>query len=82
MDKSEILKKVNKVFIDVLNDDNIVLNHTTSAANVEDWNSLTHIHLIVAVEEEFGIRFKSREIEDWNTVGELVDSISNKLNAE
>jgi len=81
MDKSEILKQVNEVFIDVLSDDNIVLNYQTSAVDIEDWNSLNHIHLIVAVEEKFGIRFKSREIEDWNTVGELVDSISNKLNA-
>jgi acyl carrier protein len=80
MDKSEILKKVNAIFIDVLDDENLVLTDKTTATDVEDWDSLNHIQLVVAIEKEFHIRFSSREIQSWSNVGEMINSISLKLN--
>jgi len=80
MEKSEILKKVNDIFIDVLDDENIVLTYETTANDVEDWDSLNHIQLVVAIEKQFKIRFTSHEIQSWNNVGEMIDSISLKLN--
>jgi acyl carrier protein len=80
MDKTEILKKVNAVFVDVLDDEKIVLTEATTANDVEEWDSLNHIQLVVAVEKKFGIRFASREIQSWKNVGEMVDSISSKIN--
>ena len=80
MDKTEILKKVNAVFVDVLDDEKIVLTEATTANDVEEWDSLNHIQLVVAVEKKFGIRFTSREIQGWKNVGEMVDSISLKIN--
>ena len=80
MDKSEILKKVNAIFIDVLDDENIILTYKTTANDVDDWDSLNHIQLVVAIEKEFKIRFTSREIQSWSNVGEMVNSISLKLN--
>ena len=79
MDKTEILKKVNAVFVDVLDDEKIVLTEATTANDVEEWDSLNHIQLVVAVEKKFGIRFTSREIQGWKNVGEMVDSISAKI---
>jgi acyl carrier protein len=79
MDKTEILKKVNAVFVDVLDDEKIVLTEATTANDVEEWDSLNHIQLVVAVEKKFGIRFSSREIQGWKNVGEMVDSISAKI---
>ena len=79
MDKAEILKKVNAVFVDVLDDEKIVLTEATTANDVEEWDSLNHIQLVVAVEKKFGIRFTSREIQGWKNVGEMVDSISAKI---
>jgi acyl carrier protein len=79
MDKTEILKKVNVVFVDVLDDEKIVLTEATTANDVEEWDSLNHIQLVVAVEKKFGIRFTSREIQGWKNVGEMVDSISTKI---
>jgi acyl carrier protein len=79
MDKTEILKKVNAVFVDVLDDENLVLTEATTANDVEEWDSLNHIQLVVAVEKKFGIRFASREIQSWKNVGEMVDSISAKI---
>jgi acyl carrier protein len=80
MDKGEILKTVNNVFIDVLDDENIMLTYETTANDVEEWDSLNHIQLVVAIEKQFGIRFTSREIQSWNNVGELINTISNKIN--
>ena len=79
MDKTEILKKVNAVFVDVLDDEKIILTEATTANDVEEWDSLNHIQLVVAVEKKFGIRFTSREIQSWKNVGEMVDSISAKI---
>jgi acyl carrier protein len=80
MDKAEILQQVNAVFIDVLDNDKIVLKNETTANDVDEWDSLNHIQLVVAIEKAFKIRFASREIQSWKNVGEMVDSISTKIN--
>ncbi|GEN73221.1 MULTISPECIES: acyl carrier protein [Chryseobacterium] len=79
MDKNEILSKLTNVFRDELDNEDIVLNAETTAEDVEEWDSLSHIQLIVAVEKAFGIRFTSSEIQGWNNVGEMADSIASKL---
>ena len=79
MDKSEILKNLNEVFIDILDNDDIVLSESTTANDIEEWDSLTHIQLVVAIERRFKIRFDSAEIQKWKNVGELCDSIAAKL---
>jgi acyl carrier protein len=80
MDKAEILKKVNDVFIDVLDNDKIVLKNETTANDVKDWDSLHHFQLVLAIEKQFKIRFASREMQSWKNIGEMIDSISAKLN--
>lgn len=80
MDKAEILQAVNAVFIDVLDNDKLVLKSETTAGEVDEWDSLNHIQLVVAIEKRFKIRFTSREIQSWKNVGEMVDSISTKIN--
>lgn len=78
MEKKEILSKVNDLFNDVLDDDSIVLQFENTASDVEGWDSLTHIQLIVAIEKSFKIKFTSREILSWKNVGEMVDCIASK----
>jgi acyl carrier protein len=78
MEREEMLKKITTVFIDVLDDEDIVLTDSTSADDVEDWDSLTHIQLVVGVEKAFNVRFTSSEIQDWENVGEMMDCILKK----
>lgn len=78
MEKTEILKQVNEIFCNVLDNESIVLNFETTANDVEEWDSLSHIHLIVAIEKKFGIRFSSQEIQSWKNIGELINCISSK----
>jgi acyl carrier protein len=66
------------VFIDVLDNKNIIINLNTTANDVEDWDSLNHIQLVVAIEKRFNIRFKSSEIRNWNNVDEMIESILTK----
>ena len=79
MERSEIFKKVNEIFCDELDNEDIVLNDDTTADDVEEWDSLSHVQLIVAIEKAFGIKFTSNEILSWSNVRELVDSIENRL---
>ena len=79
MTREEVFLTVTAVFRDVLDNDRLVLEEKTTADDVEDWDSLTHIQLVVAVEKRFRIRFGSREIRGWNDVGGLVDSIFAKV---
>lgn len=79
MEKVEILKQLETIFRDVLDNEGIVLTPQTVADDVEEWDSLTHIQLVVAVEKAFGIRFSSKEILSWANVGDLVDGVAAKL---
>lgn len=78
MERKEIYEKLNDIFVDVFDLDSIQLSESTSSEDVEEWDSLSHIQLIVAVEKAFGVKFSSREIMTWKNVGEMVDSISEK----
>ena len=78
MEKEKALEIVNKIFIDVLDDEQIVLSDATTANDVDDWDSLTHIQLVVAIEREFNLRFTSMEIQSWTNVGEMIDCIISK----
>ena len=79
MERSEILAKVEEIFREELELDDLVLTDETTADDVEEWDSLSHVQLVAAMEEAFGIEFKSREILSWEKIGYLIDSIEKKL---
>ena len=80
MEREEIFSKLNEIFEDVLDlDETPELTDDTSAEDIEEWDSLSHIQLIVAIEKAFKIKFTSHEILKWKNVGEMLDSMISKL---
>ncbi|MBP5582125.1 MAG: acyl carrier protein [Ruminococcus sp.] len=78
MNNNEILPRLNEVFRDVFGDSSLSVNENTTSADIEDWDSLEHINLIAAVENEFGLRFKMREVSGMKNVGEMLSIISER----
>lgn len=75
MERNEVLARVQDIYRDVLDDEDIILSDATTADDIEEWDSLSHIQLIVAIEKAFKIKFSSKEILSWKNVGELIDCI-------
>lgn len=75
MERFEILEKVQEIFRDELDVEDLVLNDETTAEDVDEWDSLSHVQLVVAIEKAFKIKFTAKEIISWECVGNLVDSI-------
>lgn len=72
----EIYERLNEVFRDFFDDDEIELTPETTAEDIEDWDSLNHITLMAAVEEEFGIRFTMGQVSGMKNVGEMAEIIA------
>jgi acyl carrier protein len=81
MQKEEIYKRLTTILKDVFDDDTLVATPELTAHDVKDWDSVSHITLIVAVEERFGIKFKTAEIEKMKDVGQMVEQIEKKVAA-
>ena len=79
MNKKEINEKLTAIFHEIFNDTNIVLRDDMTAADVENWDSLTHMLMITKVEEVFGIKFKLKELNKLKMVGDLISNIEAKL---
>ena len=75
----DILKKLEVIFRDVFDDD-IVLTNETTANDIEDWDSLAQINLLVAIKKEFKINFNLEEVSKYKNVGDMVEAIGKKLN--
>ena len=79
MSTAEILNSIIGVFKSVLDNDSVILTFSSTADDVQDWDSLTHIQLVLAIEKFFKIRFTSAEIIGFKNVGEMVNCIEGKL---
>jgi len=75
MDKGEILKKLQDIFKDLLEDEDIVFSYKTTSNDIEGWDSINHILLIVEIEKEFNFKFKLEEMRSFKNIGELCDII-------
>ncbi len=78
MSENEVTKRLNKIFNKIFIDSEFVFSRDLTASDIDEWDSLTHINLIVAIEKEFGISFTLEELEQQNNVGDTIDMIINK----
>jgi acyl carrier protein len=79
MTEQEIRSRVNEIFREVFDDESIQIADTMTAKDVEEWDSLNHINLIVAVERDFRIKFTTKEVSRLGNVGEFLALIQSKL---
>ncbi len=76
---TEILERLQPIFRDVLDDQNLVIDRQSNARNVEGWDSLAHINLIASIEQDLHVRFALGELQDLQNVGDMIDLIQRKL---
>ncbi|MCR4896729.1 MAG: acyl carrier protein [Lachnospiraceae bacterium] len=79
MTREEVYEQLNQVFRQVFDDEDIVVSDSTTADDIEDWDSLEHINLVVAVEKQFSIKFNMGEVNSFQNVGEMVDLILQRV---
>lgn len=79
MERQVIIEKITEIFREVFGDNNIVITDEMTAADVENWDSLTHMQMITKVEDELGIKFKLKELNRLKKVGDLISIVEGKL---
>ena len=75
----DVLSRVNEVFREVFDDEELTVARETTAGDVSGWDSLMHVRLVLALEKAFGVRFSSSEVASLADVGELVDVLDRKV---
>lgn len=79
MSREEVFEKLNEVFRDVFDDEEITVTDATTADDIEEWDSLEHINLLAAVEQEFGMKFNMGQVVSMKNVGEMADIIISQI---
>jgi acyl carrier protein len=78
MGKKEALLQVQDIFRDVMENEDIEIMEVTTSNDIDEWDSLAHIQLVVAIEKRFKIKFTAQELVSWKNVGEMIDCILTK----
>ena len=73
-----VIQNLQPIFCDVFDDDDLFIEVATTAQDVDGWDSLAHIRLIVSIEKAFGLHFSAAEISDLDNVGEMAALILRK----
>lgn len=79
MTRNEAMRKLNEIFVEVFDDNSIHLQESTTALDIEDWDSLAQITLVSTIEEHFGVELTLAEVNKLQNVGEFLDCILSKL---
>jgi acyl carrier protein len=79
VDVIPIYTQLTELFRDLFANEKIVLTPETNAKNIEGWDSFNHLSVIVAVETRFGIKMKTKELDQLKNIGDLVSIIQSKL---
>ena len=75
MSREEVFERVTDIFRDVFDDDELIISDSTNSEDIEDWDSLEHIQLIVGMEKEFKVKFDIKTVNSLENVGQMVDLI-------
>jgi acyl carrier protein len=73
MSREELFKKVQEIFRDIFDDDSLIIDDSTNSSDIDDWDSLNHINLVVAIESEIDIKFSFDDLATLKDVGAMLD---------
>ncbi len=79
MTREELFEQLTEIFRDIFDDDDIVLTDSTTADDIEDWDSFEQINLLVAIEKKFGIKFQLAQVSNLENVGAMVDLVASLI---
>lgn len=79
MDRNEVFERMLTICKDVFDDDSLVLTESTTAADVEGWDSLTHLLLVNELEENFGVSFTLDDVTESQNLGELLTALMKQI---
>lgn len=79
MDKNEILAKLQIIFRDVLDNENINISFDSCADDYDEWDSLAHVQLVAEIQKTMKIKFSASEMISWDTIGDMCETIQSKL---
>jgi acyl carrier protein len=79
MTHAEIHQQLTRVFRDIFDDPALEISDSTTANDVEDWDSITHINLITAVEKSFKVTFSTKDVKALRNVGDFIHLIANRV---
>ncbi len=79
MELNEILKQINNIFIELFEDESIVLTERSDTSEIEAWDSLNHIQVITAIEKHFKIRFELNDLLNFQNIGDLCNGVQSRL---
>ena len=79
MTKEVVFVKIQEIFRDIFDDEKLVIQDSTNSSDIEDWDSLNHINLVVAIESDLNIKFDLEELSNLKNVGAMIDLIIIKL---
>jgi acyl carrier protein len=77
--REEVVKRTQDIFRDIFNEPTLVISDSMSARNIGQWDSLNHINLLSAIQQEFAIKFALTELQSLNNVGAIIDLILKKI---
>lgn len=78
MNRDEIIKRLNVIFADIFDDEDIVLEETMTSKDIDGWDSLTHISIIASIEEEFKMKFSMDELKNMKSISCIIDIVKEK----
>ena len=81
MDRQEIEKKMNVIFCDVFDDESIKIFNGMTAEDIEEWDSLNHITLIISIEKEFDLKLNLADVEKLEDIGGMIELLFEKMNS-
>jgi acyl carrier protein len=78
--RNEVFEHIREIFVELLDNESLIISESSTRNDIDGWDSLIHLHLVVEMGKHFKVKFTALESQNWKNVGEIIDSILSKNN--